>query len=1814
MRRTVADDGGEVQIRLSQEGGAEVVTALQQIIAKLDEMSTASKTSAEKTDQISESLKGVVDTGAATAFATTAMAVMQFGTMVADAAEKLFHYAEALVSIRGEHEQFEIRLASLNEKTLGWDAALAQGVENLDALEKMSANVGTQNLVNVFQRLTLMVGGTDSQLRDLTQRMELFGQKSGVTAEQLLRVIQMAERTGTLPMRGQMAVASMAMQDAGITGADIKAAAMEGTLMTLLDKLHLSAEATAALENSWMNLGAGLDRAKDSMLSIIGSAFDPMKKAISDMTATLWSPAFQEVLAGWVLALKQVSQEIVDVLFPALKNLGGALMNAFGDPNTITVIKGLVDVLAILVNVVAGVVDALGGLAVPLAVGVIAFKAITASIGVESLLAANAAFGEMAVVIGTVEMSAAPLLLALGGIAVALGAVGAAAVYYGLLVPEQNKVRVATDGLTESTDMLGKKLLALGPQSKQFLENWAAFLKAQATMAALPKGGYEEGTWMPGASAAEIKKAQAELDAATEAMNKAETAVMFPTKTVDPLHKGIKPDLKLQTDAAVEALQALYDKMDEKHDLVGLDAMSKKMAEIQNAADNADAAMTKAYNSAVDKNWKPTSAESKAFDTRQAQLQIDAGIEQQQLGEAAFEKVQKDYEKAYEARQKAVLSLDDQYTKEMEALENHSADTKLETIAQGYKKQEDALTEHAKKVIEKIQLDADAQAKAYQAAMASTSTLEGLGLVPQGTTDALAAEAEASAQKSADRIKAIQTALGIDIVAIEKQKDLAIQTERDLEAGNWDAYYADLLKKAQDAGDKSFATVQATGQKVAADAEKNAQTFAEGWDAGLRKISSSIKSFGQDTATLMTAVWASMTTAFDTGFYDILTGKFSDLGNVLKSLWDSILKDFSKMLTQMLERWLITGDAMGNGQGTGGVLGGLSNLFGGGSKGNAAATQGWGSVGYGGAGGDATGAYQTTGNASWLSGGQSTSNDSTTTAELGYAAAAVVAIATVLKDAKQTTGNASYQGVGLGQQNYGGQANFGADVTPFITVALATAGASGWTGVGLVAAIVIAIVGVIVAGIESLINGPAEGHVKIAIADALSGAAGPIGTFVNGIFDATTNYVGQLALKAAGPEGVSGYVTAYKKAFADALGHATFDIHAGSAADMQTDIKTFFETVLPKLALEAAFGQIGYGPPGSSNMVGGAAGLNWNTNNGTMDAAGNWIKKQLYDPSAPIPMMLTGLGFTADSITAIAQKLADSTDLKAFSTWLQDLIGVVVDLTDLAKQFGRSRDEWFAFIHQTQADVGTAAQFTEATAHLKAGGDLLSTIFGDDRVAAAKALVTEGQTLLNSEGQALANLLSLIDQIAATTASTTQKYQTGQMTPAERETWLRNDATAGYAAIGAAMNPKDVSAAWTRVLNDMTALLDIIAARIANIKALQQSYADFRTQMATDAGPQFGTDPTAWLADNQSKIDAVTKTLATATGDDAIAQAKTLLGLVQDRYNNEIAMLQRVKAAIEAVDAQVGAAVNTLQLQAIGNVVTDPKTGAKSWVPDTHAQGDAMWAQVTALEGQLKTAATPEAAQRIWSQITGLLNQLAAQPQDPAHYAESRTILEKAWTDAGKIFDDQMLKVQHTIETDLAGIGTQLKAGEAALKIALDAAQWDFTQALHNLDLASTEATTKLNGFADALVTQMGLLVIAINGWIALFTNPPPVVTPTTGASQDVYEDDPNDPLWEICISGPHVGHRRLKAGKGTTSNSTATTPSSYTPDSKTSTLPPANVTVTVNSGSAEEIAQAAAEQAKVAVYLQTLAILKSSNTELVRQLRNNPQVLVRTS
>jgi hypothetical protein len=981
-----------------------------------------------------------------------------------------------------------------------------------------------------------------------------------------------------------------------------------------------------------------------------------------------------------------------------------------------------------------------------------------------------------------------------------------------------------------------------------------------------------------------------------------------------------------------------------------------------------------------------------------------------------------------------------------------------------------------------------------------------------------------------------------------------------------------------------------------------------GITAGWLAIMGTMKTTTESMRDFMAGVWNDMTTAFDTGFYDILSGKFSDLGNVLKNLWDSILKDFSKMLEQMLVKWILTGDAMGNSQGSGGGLSGIiKGIFGGGSTpvytpGGTSANSPGSTVG-----------ENNTGGIPGLQGGAPLTNGQQGSSAAGYAglAGGVAGAGYGLYSAYQAvtasdiTSRPTYQGQDLGQTaNFGHPSETGALVgaaaavaagvavaaSAAVTLELLTAAAA---ATATVVGIVVAVVLVIAAALLAIFSGPQEGHVKIAMQDALSksGGATAIGNFVQQIIGATTDFVGGLALKAG--DNVSQYTQAYQKAFKTAYGNATFDLHAGSPDDLQKDVNAFFQTVLPTLAMKAAFGQTGYGFGGNSDVTGGIAGTSWNANNpAIMDAQGNWVKQQLYDPNAPIPLMLTGLGFTAGKIGDIASMLAGGEDIATFQKYLSDLVGVVAGFDDLVTQMSRSTSDWYTYLTQQKNIQGTAAQFATDITNIQGQGALLEGQSATDQVTTAQSLLTSGQAILTEEQSAFSAILGFIDQINTAATAMIQSYQQKLLDLTEGSSQKFHEmsvsTTADYQTMLEAANPADVTADWTKVQTDFQGMLDGLLAEIQQVMQLQASYAAFRTQMATDAGPQFATDPTAWLNQNMAQINAITTTLKTATGSDAITDAQTLLTLVQQRYSNELAALQKVNDAIKSIDQASQTSIQNLTMQAMGSVTTDA-SGNKTWTPDTHAQGDYLDQQYNSLMGQLGTATTTDEVTSLMSQINSVISQLAAQPQDPAHYAESRQILIKMQQDSQDAAD-KLLKTMHdSLTADIKGIGDLLKAGEASLDNTLTADTWAYDQALKNFATATTAATTELNAFADALVTQMGLLIADVQHWLFILTNPVGTVDPNWNYGSGTT---PTTSTQKTVVQAPGAGGVQKPALQPVPA-----------------TVSPVSVSVTVNSGTPEEIGQAAA----AAVYPMVVATVKQNNVELARAFRNNPS-LVRAS
>lgn len=1210
----MAEDGGEVQVRLSQEGGDAVIAKLQELVDALEKAGEAAKETSGNTEKMGSSLETIASATVWGAIAGGVTAVMELGAAFSETIGKVIDFAKQSIEAASAAEQWAIQLEVLNDRAMGFDAAMEQATRTLDGLRGMSSNVSsTGDLERTFQRLTLLIGGTDRSLMDLTQRMTLFAEASGVSADQLMRVIQMAERTGTLPMRGQMAVASMQLEKAGISGADIKRAADEGgdALQKLTDKIQLTSEQTSFLQNSWANLEGGFGRASEGILELIGEALEPLKVALYDITKWLSSDDTKAAIRSFTSYFHDELQ----------KTIG--------------------DVKAIIENM---------------------------------------------------------------------------------------------DYLGRSWALTKNFMFNTGPGSVSFGQ-WLTQKEQLKADHASRMGGIEDfGDVTGGSSSA------AEGD-------------------VGSTHTPYKPEGRANIDSMTEALQKLWDKADEQHTLSGLTGIDEKIAQTNIRLKDENAQLEKAFNTAAQAGaygaaGGPDWIEARNItDTKEAENRATAAANIQKIQDAANLKLLE----AQRKQQDEELKLEEQYQNELARLNDTGGQTILDQIGQKYDRQIDALRKGEQKVEDQLNAARARQEEIMAAKTATLLPLEALGLLPPGTVDAITQEQQQKISAYDDRIRALQTALGRDIMSIEEKKNLDIDTERQKELGNWGAYYDDLQRKAYASGENMFVAAQANIKKVAADSYAAAQTVADGWNAAGLKIFATMTSMGQDVAVAVDSIWTNLSNSFSTGFLDIMEGKVSSLKDVLKSLWDSILKDFADMMAKMLERWLITGEAMGNGTGNGGILGGLF----GGSAGTSGG--GFGSIAQT-VFNPRTGTYTTSVPGTYGGGAY---NDTGVIAGQGFASPGQTNMS------YETAGNTSFEGgaggAAAGGASWGaiaGGAALGAGLFSTTggsgaTAAMGSIGGAalggGLTAIGgaLLSGVAVPVVGWIAAAVGAILIAAAaifkpntEAHVY-----GNKGNLAPIGSSISGsvidMFD-TTGAPGRNEFGLS----VQNYVRNY-------LNSTKFDVHAGSAEDVAADWKTLTSSVIPTEMLKMLMGMQKTGGAGVAGIEGAS----------TYGFAG-------WDKDAPLAKMLTGLGFSVDTITQIANTIDNySADPQKFLDYLNALVGVVVGLHTATGNLGMSAAQIEADV-RGQANQSAVEGFAKSGAELTAQAKELANYTGADQVAKAQELLKLVNQRWADEEAEVKKEIDLADQLHTSIQATIKQ--------------LSDALTTALQVIGGA-NPTDVA-------------------------------------------------------------------------------------------------------------------------------------------------------------------------------------------------------------------------------------------------------------------------------------------------------------------------------------------------------------------------------------------------------------------------------------
>ncbi len=346
---------------------------------------------------------------------------------------------------------------------------------------------------------------------------------------------------------------------------------------------------------------------------------------------------------------------------------------------------------------------------------------------------------------------------------------------------------------------------------------------------------------------------------------------------------------------------------------------------------------------------------------------------------------------------------------------------------------------------------------------------------------------------------------------------------------------------------------------------------------------------------------------------------------------------------------------------------------------------------------------------------------------------------------------------------------------------LSWAGPVGW----IVGAIVGAIIGAIVGG---LFNKNTEQSISGGIYDAglkffnsMSNRAYDMGAFLkkNG-YDVD-------------PGGLQADYQARIKAMTDG---AYWKVSSGDGTYNQQGAEDVMTKLIPKLGIMAMFGRQGYGlPNGNRDNAGGWGGLDWWAPG--MDGDGNWIEKKLYDKDAPIPKMLTALGFTGKRIEEIAG-MCDTTAPDELLKWLQNLLEVVVGFDKLSKAFGGASGKG-----QTGADLWAEATkrnnvtaldgFKDTAANILDLAAQLPNYVGDEQVAKAKELVQLGNQYYESQVQYVQQLIALSDKLKSGIKDQIEGMKVDMMSDPSKLNYFKAQMEAAYAELAKATTPDDVA-------------------------------------------------------------------------------------------------------------------------------------------------------------------------------------------------------------------------------------------------------------------------------------------------------------------------------------------------------------------------------------------------------------------------------------
>lgn len=542
-----------------------------------------------------------------------------------------------------------------------------------------------------------------------------------------------------------------------------------------------------------------------------------------------------------------------------------------------------------------------------------------------------------------------------------------------------------------------------------------------------------------------------------------------------------------------------------------------------------------------------------------------------------------------------------------------------------------------------------------------------------------------------------------------------------------------------------------------------------------------------------------------------------------------------------------------------------------------------------------------------------------------------------------------------------------------------------------------------------------------------------------------------------------------------------YTVHAGSEEDFKADLEKLFAEILPRDLLRLGFGQT----IPQAEVAGITRSRAWDYNGEAGD---------LFDPEAPIPKLLAGLGFTAERIGAIADEIARGVDPEEIWDEIQDLVQVVIGFRDLGAALSKTAEEFWNDLDgasKKPASVG----FKEWADDLVTLSRELSEYGGNEQREKAKELIELGNEYLEAQRQALAALKQLADEIAASVESLLSRISRALMS-AEEASW-RDEVTV-YGApdkIAAATTAADVKRLTEEALAAAERLFEEM---LANLKAARAAQADLNSLVAEMEGRTFSVSFNARdMAESWEGVYDLQRRAADAARLSGRAQIDAIAGVTQDArtlWEANQAILQRI----------------TDNVRNLAKSIEQQKWEIDMGALNPQEQATALAARIVELRNRIAGATTPEEVAALTSELQGLVARymgLFSNESNPEVAAAAREWAKEQLT----FIEDMARKAYEAMNAYIKAANEELLAILKQLGPALSGTiagiQADIESLRGIIGWIGTVAHETLEGFAEDIVEAGAEFIRMLEEATRLFTD----LNDVLGDGGDDGSDDTGD-------------------------------------------------------------------------------------------------------